>query len=240
MQVSLPREQLLETLLAVSGEAVVYFDLEGVIVLWNAAATQLYGFAESEVLGKHVSMLLPLYELPAMEEILRSAHLMEHCACENIERLGKDGRRIPVRIHRAAVRDRNGETLGLVEQATEIFPGSPGTTAETHLRLLVEQMPVAFWTTDLKLRITSKWGSGFRRLRVFRGKPLEQTVYEYFCCRESEETPVKQHLGALRGVSARFEYQWRKRVFDISLEPLRNAEGAIIGCIGVALDITER
>jgi diguanylate cyclase (GGDEF)-like protein len=75
---------------------------------------------------------------------------------------------------------------------------------------------------------------------VFRGKPLEQTVYEYFRCRQREETPAKQHLEALRGVSSRFEYQWRKRVFDISLEPLRNVEGAIIGCIGVALDITER
>jgi len=191
MEVILPREPLLETLLSVSEEAVVYFDLDGVIVLWNAAAAQLYGFADSEVLGKHVSMLLPLYEVPAMLECLRSAHLMEHCAWDNVERLGKDGHRIPMRIQRAAVRGSNGETLGLMEKAVELPLGAPRTTAETHLRLLVEQMPVAFWTTDLKLKITSTWGSGFRRLRAFRGKPLGQTVYEYLGCREREETPVQ-------------------------------------------------
>jgi diguanylate cyclase (GGDEF)-like protein len=69
---------------------------------------------------------------------------------------------------------------------------------------------------------------------------VAQTVYEYLGCREREEIPVKQQLGAFQGVSSRFEYQRRKRGFDISLAPLRSAEGTIIGCIGVALDITER
>jgi PAS domain S-box-containing protein len=166
MEVSLRCDPLLETLLAVSEEAVVYFDLAGVIVLWNAAAAQRYGFAESEVLDKHVSMLLSLHEVPAMQECLRSAHLLEHCTWDNVERLGKDGRRIPLRIQRAAVRSSNGETLGLIEKATELSLVAPRTATESHLRLLVEQMPVAFWTTDLKLQITSTWGpvsGGFAR-----------------------------------------------------------------------------
>jgi len=59
-------------------------------------------------------------------------------------------------------------------------------------------------------------------------------------CPQDEEAPVKQHLAALNGISSRFEYKRGKHVFDISLEPLRDAAGAILGCIGVALDITER
>ena len=59
-------------------------------------------------------------------------------------------------------------------------------------------------------------------------------------CPQDEEAPVKQHLAALNGISSRFEYKRRKHVFDISLEPLRDSNGSILGCIGVALDITER
>ena len=33
---------------------------------------------------------------------------------------------------------------------------------------------------------------------------------------------MKQHLDALNGVSSRFEYRRRKRVFDISIEPMRS------------------
>ncbi|HKM82075.1 MAG TPA: diguanylate cyclase [Candidatus Acidoferrum sp.] len=51
---------------------------------------------------------------------------------------------------------------------------------------------------------------------------------------------MKQHLAALNGISSRFEYKRRKHVFDISLEPLRDSNGSILGCIGMALDITER
>ena len=102
----------------------------------------------------------------------------------------------------------------------------------------MEQMPVVFWTADLRLRITSNWGSGFRGLRAFRGKTPGQTVHEYLRCPRNQETPVKQHLDALSGVSSRFEYRRGRRIFEIGLEPMRRASGAVIGCIGVALDIT--
>lgn len=69
---------------------------------------------------------------------------------------------------------------------------------------------------------------------------MGQTVHEYLRCTRDQETPIKQHLDALGGVSSRFEYRLRKRVFEISLEPLRNSLGITVGCIGMALDITER
>ena len=52
---------------------------------------------------------------------------------------------------------------------------------------------------------------------------------------------MKQHFQALRGIASRFEYINRgKRVYDFSIEPYRGPQGTIVGCIGMALDITER
>jgi len=75
--------------------------------------------------------------------------------------------------------------------------------------------------------------------RRMQPKAIGQTIHEFLRCPQDEDAPVKQHLAALNGISSRFEYKRRKHVFDISLEPLRDSNGSILGCIGVALDITE-
>jgi PAS domain S-box-containing protein len=46
-------------LLEVMGDAVIIADPHGVIVFWNAAATRLFGFEESEALGQSLSLITP-------------------------------------------------------------------------------------------------------------------------------------------------------------------------------------
>ena len=240
MNPQLSPECLLRSLVADAEEAIVCFQLDGSVVVWNAAAEKLYGYSAREVLGKRVSLTLPLYELPAMDALWRHPELLLNSVSETVERIGKQGTRLSLRIHRSVIRNDAGAPIAIMEKATNCCGGLTEITAEAHLRLLMEQMPVVFWTADLRLRITSHWGSGFRGLRAFRGNVPGQTVHDYLHCPRDQETPVKPHLDALNGVSSRFEYRRRKRVFDMSIEPMRNTSGAVIGCIGIALDITER
>ena len=108
------------------------------------------------------------------------------------------------------------------------------------LRLLVEQMPVMLWTTDRQLRITSNWGLEFQLAKKGPGKLVGRTVPELLHCDDTGAGPVLRHWEALRGTSSRFEYKCAGRVLDMQVEPLRSFAGEIIGCMGVALDITER
>ena len=233
-------EFLLKTLLSSPAEAVVAFGLDGTIFLWNQAAEGLYGFSQAEILGKPVACLLPLYELPSHEEMLRdpmcTAPLMDAAA----ERLNRSGLRISVRIQRLPIRDARGEIVGILERAQALAPGGSCSVAEAHLRLLVEQIPVFFWTTDLNLRLTSHWGRTASLARSFPRYPVGQTIYQYLRCQDDGEAPAKQHFLALHGVSSRFEYPSRNRLYDLSIGPYRDPQGKIIGCIGMALDITER
>ncbi len=236
----LSTECLLQSLVADSREAIICFHLDGTVVLWNAAAEKLYGYSAQETVGKHISLILPLYELPSINELLCNPISESANAAETVERLHKTGARITLQIQRSPIRNEVGIVIAVLEKASSCSAEILAATAEAQLRLLTDQMPVVFWTANPRLRITSHWGSGFRGLRVFRNNSPGQTVHEYMRCKEDQETPIKQHMDALRGVSSRFEYRWRKHVFDISLEPMRNAGGEVIGCIGVALDITER
>jgi diguanylate cyclase (GGDEF)-like protein/PAS domain S-box-containing protein len=231
---------LLEAFLSDPGKAVIGFRLDGVIFLWNQAAESLYGFPKTEVIGKSVSRLLPLYELPAHQDLLQNPTCTEPLSDAVAERLNRCGLRILVRIQRSPIRDTRGEIIGILERAHVLPPGDSCSVAEAHLHLLVEQIPLFFWTTDLRLRVTSHWGRTASLARSFPRYPVGQTIYQYLRCQEDGEAPAKQHFLALRGVSSRLEYASRNRIYDLSIGPCRDAQGTIIGCIGMALDITER
>ena len=231
---------LLDAFLSDPGEAVMGFGLDGVIFLWNQAAEALYGFSQAEIMGKSVSCLLPLYKLPAHDDLLQNPFWTESLGDAVAERLNRSGLCVSVRIRRSPVRDAQGEIIGILERAHVLAPGNSGSVAEAHLRLLVEQIPLFFWTTDLRLRVTSHWGRTASLARRFPRHPVGQTIYQYLRCQEDGEAPAKQHFLALRGVSSRLEYASRNRIYDLSVGPFRDSQGTIIGCIGMALDITER
>jgi diguanylate cyclase (GGDEF)-like protein/PAS domain S-box-containing protein len=230
----------LEAFLSDPAEAVIAFDLKGCVILWNQTAESLYGFTQSEMLGQSVACLLPLYELPAHEKLLQNPSCIETPSDSLVERLNRCGLRVSVRIRRTPIRDAQGGTIGILERSQALAPGNTCSVAEAHLRLLVEQIPLFFWTTDSRLRVTSHWGRTASLARNFPRYPVGQTIYQYLRCQEDNEPPVKQHFLALRGVSSRLEYSSRNRSYDLSIEPYRDPQGAIIGCIGMALDITDR
>jgi PAS domain S-box-containing protein len=48
-----------EQLVHAIGDAVVVVDISGVIVLWNPAATRIFGFEEREALGHSLDLIIP-------------------------------------------------------------------------------------------------------------------------------------------------------------------------------------
>ena len=111
---------------------------------------------------------------------------------------------------------------------------------DARLRLLIEQMPAVLWTTDAELRFTSSVGRGLSHLGLRPNQVVGMKVTEYLKTGNPEFMGNAAHLRALRGEPVTMEFQWQDRVFDMHVEALRGADGAITGTIGVALDITER
>lgn len=232
---------LLAVFLSDSEEAVIGFRLDGTVFLWNPAAEALYGHAEAEILGRSIDCIFPLYELPLLKESLRDPAQLTPFTDLPSERLSKAGFLFRLRVSRSLVRSSEGEIVAVLERARAFLPGLAGASANVHLQFLVEKLPFFFWTTDRQLRIASHWGNQVRRGNRPPINPVGQSVQQYLRCTEASESPVKQHFLALRGIASRFEYANRRnRVYDISIEPYRGPQGNIVGCIGMALDITER
>ena len=49
----------LQQLMNVIGDAVIVSDAEGVITMWNPAASRLFGFTEAEALGQSLDLIIP-------------------------------------------------------------------------------------------------------------------------------------------------------------------------------------
>lgn len=112
--------------------------------------------------------------------------------------------------------------------------------SEARLRLVVSQLPTIVWTTDADLRFTSGLGIGFQRVNSQPENVVGQTLFATFNTDDPQFPAIQGHRQALAGQSAVYELEWKGKVYQSHVEPLRDDAGRIIGCIGVALDVTDR
>jgi PAS domain S-box-containing protein len=115
----------------------------------------------------------------------------------------------------------------------------PAREGESLTRLIVEQMPALLWSTDRDLRLTT-WMGGLAQLAPDANRAVGLTLFEFFHTQDETFRPIASHRRALAGESVLYEGDWMGRTLATHLEPLRDAAGAVVGVIGVGLDITER
>jgi diguanylate cyclase (GGDEF)-like protein/PAS domain S-box-containing protein len=237
----MPRpEHLLAAILSSTEDALLSFALDGTIQTWSRGAARLYGYAETEMTGQPLGRLLPLSEVPTYEALLHAAIKGEFPSCEQTERVCKDGSIVQVALQRTPVRNKQGDITGILESGSRVACESREAAEKAQLGVLAEHMPIALWTTDQNLRVTSQWGGAFRGARINPGEFVGRSVFEFLKCQDPHTPGIAQHYETLRGMPTRFEYKRANRVLEVHLEPLRGASGEIIGCIGAGLDITER
>jgi PAS domain S-box-containing protein len=110
------------------------------------------------------------------------------------------------------------------------------------LRQLVEQIPCVVWVTDRDLRITSAIGQpdAWETAGWDRGRAVGARLQQILGTEDARDPVLELHAAALQGSSGAVHYHLGPRWYEVHLEPLRDDAQTIIGCIGAALDVTER
>ncbi len=112
--------------------------------------------------------------------------------------------------------------------------------SRTKLQLIAEQMPGMVWTTGRELRITEIAGAGYPGLRINPSVFLGKALHRIFRGNKQGDERLTAHVTALGGRSGFYEIGLRGHEFDVRVEALRDGSGQVMGCIGIALDVTER
>ncbi len=103
-----------------SDDAIVGKTLEGYITSWNRGAEVVFGYKREEIIGKHVSVLIPSDrrgEEPEILEKIRRGESVEHY--ETVRRR-KDGRMIDISVTVSPIRDMGGRIIGASKVARDI------------------------------------------------------------------------------------------------------------------------
>jgi PAS domain S-box-containing protein len=103
-----------------SDDAIISKDLNGLIATWNKAAERLFGYAEEEVIGKPITILIPPERLHEEVDILDRIRRGERIEHFETERRRKDGSLIDISLSVSPVADESGRIIGASKIARDI------------------------------------------------------------------------------------------------------------------------
>lgn len=121
------------------------------------------------------------------------------------------------------------------QQAEEALRAS-----EAKLRLATTQMPAALWTTDAELRLTSWVGAAIPATERDLMRWTDRNTPHFPESGDPDFSALAAHRRALEGQSGSYEQSTNNRVLEVRVEPLRDADDRVMGCLALAVDITER
>jgi hypothetical protein len=107
------------------------------------------------------------------------------------------------------------------------------TDARVLIRTLAERLGLAVWTTDKRMRITLYVDGDGRGPEETSGSGGKSRPVN-----GSGRVVFDAHRRALRGESVAFGYVRGGKSYEAVVEPLANERGHLVGCLGIALDVT--
>jgi two-component system sensor kinase FixL len=235
-------DQLFDTLAAASVDGVVVVDGACNIRAFNAACERMFGCAAAEVLGCSIAMLLP-------NDFAAPGDAMPDFAGSERELTAKrkDGSQFPILFSFAATgSDAATLYIGIIRDLSELRDAvTKGENASTFLAQIVEDSDDAIFSKTLDGVIVS-WNKAAERMF---GHSASEAIGKHISLlippdRLPEEDQIIGELRAGRKID-HFETVRRHRdgsdIFvSISVSPLRNGAGQIIGAAKIVRDIGER
>jgi len=237
--------QQLAAIVASSHDAIISYSLEGVLLTWNRAAEQIFGYAAAEIVGKPIYLVIPPErerDQTSIMDKIRRGERVEHY--ETVRRR-KDGALISVAITASPLIDADGAVTAASEIARDVSGRARTDRLAYHFAALIESSEDAIISKDTN-GIIQSWNKAAERLFGYTpeeivGKSV-RTLIPLECHYEEDEILTRIRRGDR---VEHFETVRRAKdgtLIDISLtiSPIRDNRGNVIGASKIARDIREK
>ncbi|PST81556.1 histidine kinase [Pedobacter yulinensis] len=114
------QDAVLSAIVESSEDAIISKDLQGNIRSWNKGAERVFGYTADEVVGKHISILIPARLQQEEETIINSIRRGEKIDHFQTRRLHKNGHEIDISLTVSPVKDKFGNIYGASKVARDI------------------------------------------------------------------------------------------------------------------------
>jgi PAS domain S-box-containing protein len=225
-------------------DAVITKNLDGVITTWNKGAERIFGYPRDEAIGRPVTMLLPA-DLQS-EEIGMLEKIKQGEQVEPFEtvRVRKDGSFVDVSVNICPIRAENGEVVGASKVARDISVQKRNARASNLLAAIVTSSEDAIISKSLEGIVTS-WNVGASKMFGYTEEEMlgRSILVLLPLDRRDEEAGILSRLRSGERVEHFETIRLRKNgeTFPVSLtiSPVRDATGKIVGASKIARDISE-
>lgn len=237
--------QELAAIVESSQDAIVSKNLDGIILTWNKAAERIFGYKAEEIVGKSIYLLIPPEHEADENHILEKTRRGERIEHFETVRKRKDGALINVAITVSPLFDAEGNVVGSSRIARDVTERTVMDTSARHLAAIIESSEDAIISKDTN-GIIQTWNKSAERLFGYTpaeiiGKPVLTLIPSE---RHHEEDVI---LGRIRRGDRIEHFETVRqakdgRLIDISLtvSPIRDRDGKVIGASKIARDITDK
>jgi PAS domain S-box-containing protein len=205
----------------------------------------MFGYTAAEAVGQSIRMIIPADR--QAEEDMVLGRIREGRAVTHFEtiRRRKDGTLIPISLTVSPIHDEAGRVIGASKIARDVSERAQAATATRRLASVVESSDDAIITKSLDSIITS-WNPAAERMFGYTeaeamGRSIRMLIPEEL---QDEEDVVLAKIRAGEKVDHYETVRQRKdgaRLnISLTVSPIRNERGDIVGASKVARDITER
>jgi PAS domain S-box-containing protein len=228
-----------------SDDPIISKDLTGRIVSWNPAAERTFGYKAQEIVGSSILRLVPPELHGEEQNILTRLAKGERIDHFETVRMHKDGTRIPVSVTISPVHDVSGNVIGASKIVRDVSERQQSEESRFRLAAIVESAEDAIISKDLN-GVVRTWNTG--ALRTF-GYPAEEMIGQPILKLIPPELQYEEDdiLGKIRR-GERIEHYETTRVrkdgeriqVSVTISPIRDESGKIIGASKIARDISDR
>jgi PAS domain S-box-containing protein len=244
------QSECLRVTLASIGDAVISTDVEGRVTFLNGVAEALTGWPQAEALGRPLPDVFHVVnertrqpvENPALRALQEGTivGLANHTVL-----IARDGTERPIDDSAAPIRGESGAPLGAVLVFRDVTERRRAEETRARLAAIIESSEDAIVSKTLDGVIQS-WNAGAERLFGYTaeeavGRPITLIIPPE---RLDEEIAILDRLRRGERVehfeTVRVAKDGRRLDISLTVSPLRDAEGRVIGASKVARNITER
>jgi len=231
-----------------SEDAIIGKTLEGVVTSWNAAAERMYGYTQEEMVGQSVAAIFPPGRTDELVTILEQVRRGLRVGHFETERVRKDGAVIEVSISVSPIRDDSGLVIGAATVARDVTERNRLARMEHEL---TERLAAIFESSDDAILgktlegVVTSWNAAAERMYGYsRAEMVGQSVARIFPPdRVSELARIMDEVRQGRRIrhleTRRMHRDGRLIDVSVSVSPIRDDSGAVIGAAAVGRDLTE-
>jgi len=228
-----------------SDDAVISRNNAGIITSWNAGAEKLYGYTAEEVIGNHISLLVPperQVESQSLLEWVEQGQSVQHI--ETV-RQRKDGTSVFVSLSITPIRDVRGNIIGAASIGRDISQHKKAEQSLAQYAAIIQSLDDAIISHTLDGMITS-WNAGAQKMYGYTAAEIIGQNLDILADPERGVERLTTTQQTRRGERiAHYDTMHRRKDgsrLDVSLSTslVRNPAREIVGAATIIRDITER